>query len=156
MSEILAPGKYRARPIAWALGLSKGGKEQAEVAFELLDEAHVGVTRTWTGSFNPGKATEITFKALQACGFEGVDLNVLAEKPPPDVEVSLVIEHEDYQGKTYEKIRWVNKPYSGMRTTPMDEGTRLSFAERMRATLAGLDMEQASKGGDSPPDDLPF
>lgn len=94
----------------YGIALTKSGAPQVTIDFECED----GKVRTWRGSLNQGKAQDITFKALDACGFSGGDPLELAGGLdtgliPLGHEVDLTIGNEEYQGKTYEKVQWVNR-----------------------------------------------
>ncbi len=76
---MLNPGKYRARPIAAALGLTSKGTDQIAVTFELLDPA--GERITWYGFFTE-KTTDRTLESLRHCGWKGNDLSIFVEGEP--------------------------------------------------------------------------
>jgi hypothetical protein len=110
----MEPGKYRAKATQDVqFGVSANGNLQIAVCFELLSGEHAGRTISWVGTFGDGKSTEITIKALESCGWKGID-------PTEDLtgitdnEVELVVENETgNDGKIYSKVRWVNRPGSG-------------------------------------------
>ena len=135
-------GKYRARAREWAFGLAKSGNEQIGVQFDLLDQP--GESITWFGSFAP-KALEFTLKALRACGWQGADLAELDCNMGglEQNEVVLVVEHEEYQGKTSARVRWVNAAGGVGMANPLDQGGLKSFAARMRAQIIALDPTSA-------------
>ena len=83
---------------------SKAGAPMVQVAFEVD-----GSTMNWTGSLATGRAQEITIDALivlemtnleDICNGKGLNFNKI---------VSLTIEDEEYNGKTFKKIKWINE-----------------------------------------------
>lgn len=94
----------------YGITLTKNGAPQVTVDFLCED----GKTRTWRGSLNEGKAREITFKALDNLGFKGSDPTDLVGGVETnlldlDRQVDLTIGNEEWQGKTYEKVQWINR-----------------------------------------------
>lgn len=114
MSNELTPGDYRAKPVDWGLSKTNTGKNQVYVDFALEN----GKYKKWYSMLdksNP-KGLDITLKALLAMGFYGTDVSILAEGRQgaaldKNKEVKLVLENEEYNGKTSLKVRWVNPIY---------------------------------------------
>lgn len=137
MSEV-ANGVYRARAVSAALGRTGTGKEQVAVTFQLMDsEGALGPMLTWFGYF-----TEQTFprtvEGLRHCGWQGDDLSDLSGIDAN--EVSLVVENEEYEGKTYSKIRWVNAAGGGGVTLKeqLTDMEARAFGARMRGQVTAL------------------
>jgi hypothetical protein len=105
MSELHQEGRFRGRAIEGAWGRSLGGTEQVAVMFHVLD---TDAKLTWYG-FLTEKTSERTMNSLLACGVS--DLESLEGLGSDEVE--LVIEHEEYNGKTRAKIQWVNRLGTG-------------------------------------------
>lgn len=108
----MQPGRYEGKILDYGIGETKMGNPQIFVKFKIGEKS-----LTWFGSLSE-KAIEITGKALIACGFKGTDLSVLADGLNSnaldlDKTLSLVVENEEYKGKTYTKIKWVNELNSG-------------------------------------------
>lgn len=128
---MIDPGKYRARVVDAGMSKTKAGRERAEVDF-----AVEGETLTWAGYFGDnvdsgGKSlTERTFDALRACGLKDDDLSRLHELAGG--EASVTVEHEEYEGKTRAKIRFVNP----LRARMAPEEAK-AFAQRMRDKIKG-------------------
>lgn len=79
------------------------------VQFEILRGPHAGQRITWYGYFseeNPD-VTDRTIKSLRACGFSGEQFGDMVTQAV-DQEVSIVVEHEEYQGKRRARVLWVN------------------------------------------------
>lgn len=137
----LENGKYRARGVQGALGLTSGGKEQVAVEFQLLgergDEHYVGQSITWFGFFTDN-TLEHTIKGLRACGWQGDDVSDLVGINTN--EVSLVIENEEYEGQWRPRVRWVNAPGGGLALKQqMDVGQAKNFAQQMRGRILALE-----------------
>jgi hypothetical protein len=127
-------GRYSAVVKDYGISETQAGDPQVFIAFDVA-HGEGTETLTWFGSLKEGKAQEITLKGLLAAGFTGKDVSELADGPdggalPLGIEVSLVIENEEYEGKTRTRIRWVNKPGSG--------GVQRADATTAKAKLAKL------------------
>lgn len=106
---MIPAGKFEAVPIDWGFDKSSTGKLYAWIKFETI----TGEECIWKGYFSSQGAKQISLKTLVTCGFQGGDVGVLLigkngaglniQNP-----VSLEIIHEDYKGKTYAKVKWVN------------------------------------------------
>jgi len=108
--EILA-GTFEAKVVDYGLKETKSGTQQVVVRFRWNDEFEYN----WYGSFNEGKAREITMKSLQVLGLSSNEIWNLADGPESgmldtDKLVSIKVEHEQgMDGKLYPKIKWVNE-----------------------------------------------
>ena len=162
---MLDAGTYRAQAIEAALGETDTGKEQVAVRFRFLDvEGEI----TWYGYFTD-KTLETTFKALRSAGWKGQDLMDLSDlcAPASTPEVYLVIEHEEYEGKTRARVRWVNGAGGIALKKALDPNKAKAFAARMKGQIAALDaavgtpkpptQKPSNENGRRPPlDDIPF
>ena len=125
-------------------GETKSGTEQVAVVFELLGGPDAGSRITWHGYFSD-KATKRTLATLKLLGFTGDDLMALYTQRL-NQQVSLTIEHEEYNGKTSAKIKWVNAPGGAIgKSLPRDRVAAL--AKRIK---------DAAAGGDDDADSTPF
>lgn len=100
---------YKAKPHSWDLGMTKTGKEQIVVSFQLPAEG--GSTRLvyWQGFFTEATVNR-TIESLRYLGFEGDDVYSLvggAGALPNEVEI--VTEMEEYEGKQRERVQWINR-----------------------------------------------
>lgn len=144
--ELLPKGYYRARAIAGQLSTSKNkGTPQVELEFELLDEQYLGRRVNWCGYFTE-KTEARTLESLRHCGWQGDDLTDLAGIS--DNEVQLVIDHEDYDGKTYARVQWVNRLGGVGFGAPMEDAAKRAFAARMRSKAAA---SRVTGGGSAKP-----
>ncbi len=160
------PGKYLAKcvddPSAVRFGRAKTGSEQIALTFALVDDSgrvDHGATIDWVGSFANDKSTEITIKALRACGWTGNDLTDL--RGINDLEVELDVQLEEYQGEQRLRVRWVNKPGGGRIkfADELDQRSRQALAARLKQRAAAI----APTGGQRAPgrpsaggDNIPF
>lgn len=146
--EILPEGKYKARPVEAGMGESKSGNPQVAVLFRVIGGERDGDTITWYGSFSKelGKGTKTPFQrtieSLRACGWQGDDLSDYSSiNEANEIDVSLVVEHDEYQGKVSAKVKWVNRGGGLGLTTPMKPESAKAFAAKMRGEVLA-----ASKG----------
>lgn len=126
----LNPGKYRARA-RWAK-LAYTSKKDPQVAAELeiLEEGFVGVTVKWFGQFTE-KSEDRTLESLRLMGWNNDDLGNMTGIGDTDVEAT--IGEEEYQGKTYTKVQFIDPPGgSAQLKAPMSDEQASDFARRMR------------------------
>lgn len=138
-NELIPAGTYRARATEAQLGTTDTGKEQVAISFQLLTPGFEGQHLPYYGFFTE-KALEVTVKALRACGWQGVDLSDLSGIDAN--EVNLVVEHEEYNGVTRAKVRWVNDGSVGLLKNVLGDAERKSFAQRMRGAIAAVNVGQ--------------
>lgn len=154
----IQPGTHLVHVKSHVLAKTSTGKEQLAVTFE--DEN--GDLITWYGYFTD-QAIQRTTESLKILGWKpeehdyrvaslhGTDLLVGAE-------AEIVVENEEYDGKTRPKVRWVNSPGSagGVREILTDEEAG-SFSQRMRAAFVTAKPPAANSapgpngGGKKPP-----
>ena len=138
-------GTYNARALRAALGMTKTGKEQLAVEWGLLD----GTGRKITSyHYFSEKAIDISMDQLRVAGFRGSDLSDLSslhnsdESPTPECEI--VIVHEEYNGKTSAKVRFVNSTGGLALSEPLDDAKAKAFAARMRGAIVAYDQSAGS------------
>lgn len=150
--DLIPPGKYAARPVEWQLSKTSAGAPQVEVKFEITQAcAHTGLEISWFGFFTD-KTKKGTVQSLQFMGSD-LDFANFNKTSPADVEVSLKIEHDTYEGVTRAKVRFVNDPNrGGLVSAPMDDMEALMFAKRMQAEIAALGNGKPAQKQD----DIPF
>lgn len=111
-------GTWIGKVVDYGVTETKDGAPAVFVSFD-VDMKDDGVNNmTWRGSLKEGKGREITLKALLALGFRGRDVSELIDGPDSNMidvgrEAKLVCENEEYEGKTYCKIKWVNSMTGG-------------------------------------------
>jgi hypothetical protein len=132
-------GIYLATPMPGAaLGYTSKGTESVGVEFVLKES---GQRVSWYGYFSE-KTTERTIEALRFCGWTGQDLSDLSEiGQDQNVEVNLVIEQEEYEGKVRAKVQWVNRAGGLAMASPLDANQAKSFAQRMKGAVLAFDQK---------------
>lgn len=137
---MIETGRHIAKAIEWKLGLTSTGKEQIGVLFQLQD----GQTITWYGYFTEN-TVDRTLESLEYMGWDGVDI---ADPKGLDAnEVQLVVEPEtNDEGKTFPKVRWVNRIGGGLAMKEeLSGGALQNFKQRMAgAVLARRQSKPAS------------
>lgn len=159
-------GTHKARAKEWALGHSSNGNEQVAVLFEITQGSHAGKSITWFGYFTEA-ATDRTLDALRYCGWEGDDFVNLVGLDTNEVEI--VIEPDTYEGKTRDRVKWINRPTRLALREQMTPQSQAAFAVRMRAKAiahkqthaqgraAPSSAPRAAPAPEEPPiDDIPF
>lgn len=137
---MIPEGSYTAKAIRAALSETKTQKEQVAVDFQILDGEAKGQRISWFNGLGSDKALEHAVKGLRNCGWKGSDL---ADLSGLDAEVELVVVHEEYNGKTSAKVRYVNALGGAARSAlPADKAK--SIAERMKAKIAEADKRIAA------------
>lgn len=110
-------GVFKAKPTVYGVGSTKDGNPNAVVNFKVLIDEKTGETRDfmWTGSLKEGRAMEITLDALLVLGYVENDLSLFAQGKGLNSTdaVQVTIENEEYNGKTFPRIKWVNAIGSG-------------------------------------------
>ena len=135
-SNLIPPGTYRAKAVEAQLGETSGGAEQVAISFAVLTPGFEQHHLAYYGTFGE-KALPITVKALRACGWQGLDLSDLSGIDAN--EVSLVVEHEEYQGVTRARVKWVNEGGGALLKKQLDPQAARTFAQRMRGAIAAVD-----------------
>lgn len=83
----------------------------AAVCFEVLSGPQAGQKITSFLYFGDN-SIDRSVESLRICGFKGDDIDQFFGQRPEN-EVSIVVEHEEYDGKTRAKVKWINKPGGG-------------------------------------------
>lgn len=137
----------RSKAKEWQLGESETGSPFIMVSFPVKNEDGTERFLAWRGYFTE-KTTERTIESLRFMGFEGDDLTNLVGLDT--LEVDLVVEDEEYEGKTYERVQFINKPRGPAVKKPL-EGQKLgAFAAQMKAAFRAHDAEQGKRTGAAP------
>ena len=174
----VATGTHLVHVTAHILTKTGTGKEQLAITFE--DEE--GNRITWYGYFTE-KTIDRTMETLAILGWDAEKYDHrIASLHDTDIlvgaEAEIVVEAEEYEGRTRHKVRWVNAVGAGGAQDPLSAGEAADFSERMRAAFitakgpqpnraprqappgAALDRKPVkpapSGGGGGPDDDIPF
>lgn len=123
-----------AKPTYAEFGQSNTGKEQCALQFELLEGPDKGRKISAFLYFTQDTNTKRSVESLQYCGCTFPDGDVFNLDGFGTQDVRLVIEHEEWEGKTRAKVKWINssKPFQ----QELDAGTKASFRDRMRGFIA--------------------
>lgn len=154
-------GKFRAKSRKAEMGESSNKNEQVGIEFEIVDGETKGQRLPYYGSFTEA-AMAITIKAMRTAGWKGDDVTELSSLSREDVPiVELVVEHEEWDGKTRAKVKWVNSAGGVSMKNPLSQEKKSSLAARMRAAVASVDQDLRSSGaaqtnGAKPAGDIPF
>lgn len=126
----------RSKATEWQLGESDNGKPFLAVSFKIKDLDGEEKFVAWRGFFTEA-TTDRTVESMRYMGFEGDDLSQLEGLDKN--EVDLVIEDEEYEGKTYARVKFVNKP-RGPSVKTVLEGQKLgAFAAAMKEKFRAHD-----------------
>jgi hypothetical protein len=137
----------RSKAQEWALGESEKGSAYIGISFKVKDTDGEEKFVSWRGFFTEA-TTERTIESLRAMGFEGDDLSNLVGLDKNEVE--LVVEDEEYEGKTYARVQWVNKP-RGPGVKNQLEGQKLgAFAAQMKQAFRAHDASNGKRVGTKP------
>jgi len=127
---------------------------QVVVSFEITTAEHAGTTINWFG-FLTDKTTERTIESLRYAGWKGSDLSDLSDLSKSDTPiVELVIEHEEYEGKTRPKVQWVNRVGRAGKALPAEQAKAL--AAKMRGAIAAVDQKLKGQGFNASGTKVPF
>lgn len=122
--ELLKPGTYPGKVLEHAITETKDHNPQAVVKFQVADRQLI-----WFGSFKD-TVVEHTIKGLVACGLKG---NNPGGQLEIGKEVSLVVDVEERDGKTRNRIRWVNNAGIANKVSPQEAMAKL---ERFAGAVA--------------------
>lgn len=124
---------------------SKNKTPQVVVTFEITTAEHAGTKIDWFG-FLTDKTTERTIESLRYAGWKGADLSDLSDLERDDTPVvALVVEHEEYEGKTRAKVQWVNRE-GGRGAAALPAAQAKAIAEKMRGAIAAVDQRLKGQG----------
>lgn len=132
-------------------------KKQVVVTFRLTSPEVAGQHLAWFGFFTE-KTWERTIESLRYCGFRGDDLSELPNQVLSS-EVQLVVEHEEWEGRTRAKVAWVNRSGGVQLKNPMKQDDLKRFAAMMKSRVRGVSeapavpppgREPGSDDGDDP------
>lgn len=106
------------------------------VMFEVIRGPASGERVKWQGYFTDNdEATDRTIQSLRACGFTGDDLAAFIEQIV-EQEVQIVVENEEYKGRHYPKVQWVNAVNTGVKVeNQMKDSELRKFAARFKSKV---------------------
>lgn len=152
MDENTTPGRKYFNGVKandWALGVTDNGTNYVGISF-LVGEGEQQRPLT-AYLYLSDAAADRSIEALRNMGFKGDDISVLASgaEGAPDalpLDVDLTVEDEEYEGKTYERVKWINKPRGGpMVKTRLTAETASSFAAALKARFRAYDAGEGKR-----------
>lgn len=154
--DLIPIGTYIGHAVSGVLSESENKQTpQIVVDFELTTAEVAGRRMPWYG-FLTKKTAERTFEALRYSGWKGTDIDAPLDfggVNAPDVE--LVVDHEEWEGKTRARIQWVNR-MGGKSAAALPPDKAKVIAAKMRGVLAKVDQNLKSKGVSAGSDAIPF
>jgi len=136
-------GTYRARAKEWVLAeIGANSTTAVSIKFHFEDPELGSIV--WDGWLTE-KTFDRTIESLRYCGWEGNDLSELHGLDANDVD--LVIEQEEYEGRTYPKVKWVNRAGGLAHKTPLTGDKAKFFAAQMKDRIKALDASKAAAPG---------
>lgn len=144
---------YRAKASSGILGETSGGKPEVAVAFNILTEGATHTQLTWHGYFTEA-TQERTIESLRIAGFAGDDLTAFEggyDFPSDAPEVELVVEDEEYEGKTRTKVQWVNRAGGPAVKTALTGDKAKAFAAAMKGAFRAFDASNGKRAAPAKP-----
>lgn len=146
---MLNPGTYNAIAKSAQLSEAKTGTEQVAVLFEIVDAEFAGQTITWFG-FLTENAMRRTLESLRHAGWTGDDITELSSLSGDTPNVQLVVEHEEWNGQTRAKVKWVNSGNGGLNTTPLAANKAEALKRKVKAAALAMAREQGGAKAAAP------
>jgi hypothetical protein len=146
-------GVYRARGLRAACGVNKNGKDYVRVAFSLRGGEHDGQEISDLWYLATDQSARITLQKLQTCGARLGNGDATDLEGFGDLEVDLVIKHDEHGGKTVLRIQYVNAPgeVGGGGEPTLTAGEQKAYAARWRHVVSTLPPSKRKRE-----DDVPF
>lgn len=149
----LEAGNHLGKIFDYCMQATKDFEPRLVIQFELESGHYV----LWGGTFKNEKAREIAFRTLKTLNFHGRIEDLANGKESgcldTDKQVQLVVEFEEYNGKSYPKVQWVNEVGGGALQNRLDrnETAKLCAHLNLNGELmkAGFNTSSASGGGSS-------
>lgn len=142
MSGLVDAGSYDAKVVDYAISTTKEDKPVAMIKFQFTDDTGQDQTLNWYGYFTE-KTIEKTLETLAVVGWSTNDPSDLTQGKgsgvlDESITVSIVVEHETYEGKTRAKVRWVNQLSSSGFQEALDKQSAAKLFQGMNIKGAAL------------------
>ena len=138
-------GKHPARAVSAVLGVANTGTEQVAIEYEFTDGPNKGKRITHYAYFTD-KTMDRSVETLRISGFEGEDLTDLSSLSAPTTPVvQLVLDHEEHNGVSQVRVKWVNRLGGPAVKQAMEPDQARDFANRMRAHLVAYDKQHGAQ-----------
>lgn len=129
----IAPGTYRVLVNQAVLATSKKGLPQVVIDF-VLETGEVFPIKYYGGfAFD---FIDYTFKAMETCGWDMVDLKNLSMMPKTQVDLVITDYTPKDGGATNSQIKYINQPGRVSGVKPMEDGDMAKFLKDVRGPLA--------------------
>ncbi len=162
----LSAGTYEGEIEDYGISKNSKGDAQAFIKFKIMKGEGEGFAElTWYGGLSNAKKqdakkspAEYTIATLLDCGFKGMEVEDLATGPhgnsiDPGRVMSLAIEDNDYEGKIYSRIKYINAlGAGGPKKLTKEELTGKTDTSALRAIL----MTEKPNSPDNPSDGIGF
>lgn len=143
----MADEKLKAKAKNWMLVEASTGTPGVAIEFAMTDPELAGQTMDWTGWLSDA-AYARTVESLRYCGWRGDNLEELTGLDANEVE--LVVGDEEYEGKKYKRVKFVNRIGGLALKTPLAGDKAKSFAASMRDKIRALDAAKGQKAQPAP------
>lgn len=107
MDELLPAGKYRAKAGYGQFQTASTGTPELRIGFTILSGPQEG-QQVYGSLFFTEKSYE---RAMESCEYMGLTPEDVAEQKLDNLgsrECQIVVEHEEYNGETRAKVKWIN------------------------------------------------
>lgn len=134
---MLEAGNYTGTIQDYGLVQNAKGQPQVKVLFKLNN----GQSFSWFGGLGTEQQQEITTKTLITLGASTNNIDKIENGPNSGVlnqkkEFTLVVEHSEYNGKTFARIKYINDPERAVQTNYLKGTGALGALKGVAASLA--------------------
>jgi hypothetical protein len=167
--RILNAGDYEGAIEDYGIKSTTKGDPQVFIQFKVNKGEGQGFANlTWYGGLSTNKSdkvdkspAEYTVETLIACGFSGGDVEELcggiaSNSLKVGTKMSLHIEDNNYNEKITSRIKYVNRPGSGIKRLGKADLDGKLNTSKLRAILLQEKSQQPSEGMPTTEEDLPF
>ena len=139
-------GTYAAKPVSAAEGgasvyESQGGALMLAIRFALEGGGQI-TARVCLVNKDGALNTKNIERCREWSGWDGSDPYWFMETDLSGIDVELVVENEEYEGKTFPSVKWINKPGSGGGKALPDAADRKAvlakYGAKFRAVAGGV------------------
>jgi hypothetical protein len=161
MATRIEEGRYKARCLSWAFGMTSTGKPQIGAVFDVQAEEGP-VQLTWYGLMHDEKSAKRTMSSMRACGWDGKGPVTEAQGLDQN-DVDVTVEDNEWDGEVSSRIAWVNG--AGAAVKPMKEEDKAKLNARLaqwqKPGSSPAKTRQAAPAAPAPEagaadDDIPF
>lgn len=145
---MIPEGTYRAKgckPLL--LTETKGHDDRFVVTLRITQGPQEGQQIDWRGMLKGG-AAPITTAALALFGYDGE-----ADDSVTRNEVEIVVEHEEFDGKTRPQVKYVNDPNRAGNYPELTPAEKTAAKARLKSAMLALSASKPKSVGN---DDIPF